>query len=190
LLISEPSLVTADDASENVEKVDFKVIYNKKKYDVAFPIDSDVGALKSHLQTLIGIPPAMMKVMIKGLAKDEMTLRKLGVSKGAKVMVVGSSLNDVLKVSSTKEVAGASASASQDDESKDEKLTTCKLKQHKKVLDMGKPDDAMVGIKGMKQPLPPTPLTGMMNKNGGKVRLTFKMEQDQVEANCFVHVRF
>ena len=154
------------------------MIFNKKKYDVTFPVDSDVGALKSHLQTLIGIPPAMMKVMIKGLAKDEMTLRKLGVTKGAKVMVVGSSLNDVLKVSATKDVAGASTT-SQESDATEEKVTTCKLKQHKKVLDMGKPDDAMVAIKGIQQPLPPTPLTGMLNKSGGKVRLTFKLESDQ-----------
>ena len=39
--------------------------------------------------------------MIKGLAKDEMTLKRLGVTKGSKVMVVGSSLNDVLQVSTT-----------------------------------------------------------------------------------------
>jgi len=45
---------------------------------------------------------------------------------------------------------------------------------------MGKPDDAMVAIKGLQQPLPPTPLTGMTNKVGGKVRLTFKLESDQV----------
>ena len=123
---------------------------------------------------------AMMKVMIKGLAKDEMTLRKLGVTKGSKIMVVGSSLNDVLKVSAKDAAGAAGPSASADDPDKDEKVTTCKLKQHKKVLDQGKPDDAMVGLKGIKQPLPPTPLTGMLNKNGGKVRLTFKLELDQV----------
>ena len=39
--------------------------------------------------------------MIKGLAKDEMTLKKLGITKGSKVMVIGSSLNDVLQVSTT-----------------------------------------------------------------------------------------
>lgn len=37
--------------------------------------------------------------MIKGLAKDEMTLKRLGVTKGSKIMIVGSSLNDVLQVS-------------------------------------------------------------------------------------------
>ena len=87
------------------EKVEFKVIFNKKKYDVSFPLDKDVAALKVHLQAIIDIPPAMMKVMIKGLAKDEMTLRSLGVNKSSKVMVIGSSLNDVLSVSATPSAA-------------------------------------------------------------------------------------
>jgi len=52
---------------------------------------------------------------------------------------------------------------------------------HKTVLDKyGKPDDAMIGIKNVKEPLPPVPLSGMYNKHGGKVRLTFKLEQDQL----------
>jgi hypothetical protein len=171
-----------DDSGDDGEKVEFKVIYNKKKHDVTFPLDSDVGALKSHLQPLIGIPPAMMKVMIKGLAKDEMTLRKLGVVKGSKIMVVGSSLNDVLQVSSTPKEAvkgDAAAGGAAGSSSKDEN-STCKQKQHKKVLDRGKPDDAMPGKKFGRDPLPPHPLSGMLNKNGGKVRLTFKMDASQV----------
>ena len=40
----------------------------------------------------------MQKVMIKGLARDDKTLRQLGVVSGAKVMVIGSTLNDVLSV--------------------------------------------------------------------------------------------
>lgn len=40
----------------------------------------------------------MQKVMFKGLAKEDRTLRELGVIKGTKVMVVGSTLNDVLSV--------------------------------------------------------------------------------------------
>lgn len=35
---------------------------------------------------------------IQGLAKDESTLKDLKVTKGAKIMVVGSTLNDVLSV--------------------------------------------------------------------------------------------
>jgi len=46
-----------------------------------------------------GVPPAMQKVMIKGLAQDDQTLRTVGVTKGAKVLVVGSKLDDVIAVS-------------------------------------------------------------------------------------------
>lgn len=44
----------------------------------------------------------MQKVMIKGLAKDEKTLKELGVTKGSKVMVVGSKLDDVVNVNTPK----------------------------------------------------------------------------------------
>lgn len=55
------------------------------------------------------------------------------------------------------------------------------LQQHKKVLDKyGKPDDALPGVKNSKEQLPHFPLTGMYNKAGGKVRLTFKLELDQL----------
>jgi hypothetical protein len=33
---------------------------------------------------------------------------------------------------------------------------------------------------GNQEPLPPVPLSGMLNKQGKKVRLTFKMELDQL----------
>lgn len=44
----------------------------------------------------------------------------------------------------------------------------------------GKPDDVMPGFQGKKFPLPSHPLSGMYNKSGGKVRLTFKLELDQL----------
>ncbi|PKU29143.1 ubiquitin hypothetical protein [Limosa lapponica baueri] len=52
--------------------------------------------------------------------------------------------------------------------------------QHRKVLDKGKPDDVMPSVKGVQERLPTVPLSGMYNKSGGKVRLTFKLEQDQL----------
>ncbi|KAJ8953377.1 hypothetical protein NQ318_023494 [Aromia moschata] len=56
----------------------------------------------------------------------------------------------------------------------------CKQKIHRKVLDKGLPEDVMPGIKNLKEGLPPVPLSGMLNKHGGKVRLTFKLENDQL----------
>lgn len=60
------------------------------------------------------------------------------------------------------------------------KESLCKQKIHRKVLDKGVPDDVMPGIKNCNDNLPPFPLSGMLNKHGGKVRLTFKLENDQL----------
>lgn len=48
------------------------------------------------------------------------------------------------------------------------------------MIEKGKPDDAMVALKHVKAPLPREPLSGMINRYGGKVRLTFKLELDQL----------
>ena len=40
----------------------------------------------------------MMKLMYKGLLKDERTLREARVSNGVKMMVVGSTVDDVLTI--------------------------------------------------------------------------------------------
>lgn len=80
--------------------------------------------------------------MFKGLAKDTQTIRAVGITQGAKVMIVGSKLDDVLAVSGvSKETAAqeerANASA---------KEPLCKQKIHRKVLDKGVPEDAMPGL--------------------------------------------
>ncbi|KAF5908030.1 ubiquitin domain-containing protein UBFD1 isoform X1, partial [Clarias magur] len=121
------------------------------------------------------LPPAMQKVMYKGLLPEDKTLREIKVTNGAKIMVVGSTINDVLAVNTPKEVIQQEVKA---EENKKEPL--CRQKQHRKVLDKGKPEDIMPSIKGAKERLPTVPLSGMFNKSGGKVRLTFKLEQDQL----------
>jgi len=165
-----------DDKVNDMEMVEFKIVFNKKKYDISFGLDDTVGALKVHLQDIISVPSTMQKIMIKGLAKDEMSLRKLGVVKGSKVMVIGSTLNDVLEVA--KKPTPQQIRELEKEEKKTESWSQMKI--HKKVLERGKPEDAMVGIKNTREGLPQHPLSGMLNKSGGKVRLTFKMEVDQV----------
>lgn len=52
-----------------------------------------------------GVPDSMQKLMYKGLLQDTQTISGSGITKGSKIMVVGSTLNDVLAVSSvSKEV--------------------------------------------------------------------------------------
>ncbi|XP_011642157.1 ubiquitin domain-containing protein UBFD1-like isoform X3 [Pogonomyrmex barbatus] len=172
-VLQDTSVTTLQEPS--TENVDFTAIYNKQKISINFALDSTVAELKTHLQKIISVPQAMQKVMFKGLAKDDQTLRNLGVTKGAKIMIVGSKLDDVLAVSiPTKQdlIDETVSSVSK------EPLSQQKI--HRKVLDKGIPEDVMPGILDSKEPLPEFPLAGMLNKSGGKVRLTFKLEQDQL----------
>lgn len=172
----EPIAPSAEQASSETEQVEFKVIFNKTKYDITFGWDETVKDLKIHLERIIGVPQNAQKLIIKGMAKDESTLRSAGVVKGGKVMLVGSKMDDILAVTSCpQQVLMEERAASQ---SSKEPLSLQKI--HRKILDKGIPPDAMPGIKNSKEPLPPVPLSGMLNKHGGKVRLTFKPEQDQV----------
>lgn len=172
----EPVPGPSADSAVPEDNVDFKVFFNKQKFDVTFALSKTVAVLKEHIQTLTGVPPAMQKVMFKGLAKDDLTLEQLGVTPGAKIMVVGSTLNDVLAVSSPSPQDAVEESAA----SGPAKEPLSKQKVHSKVIDKGLPDDALPGIKNDKDNLPPFPLAGMVNKSGGKVRLTFKLELDQL----------
>ncbi|XP_068248670.1 ubiquitin domain-containing protein UBFD1-like isoform X2 [Palaemon carinicauda] len=166
--------------SQNIaggETVSFKLIYSKQKYDIEFPVDNTIKQLKEHLSSIINVLPAMQKVMIKGLAKDEKTLKELGVTPGSKVMVVGSKLDDVVSVNNPKSESTTTEKSSTTTSTKE---PLCKQKLHRKILDKGLPEDVMPGIKNSKDVLPSHPLSGMLNKHGGKVRLTFKLELDQV----------
>lgn len=174
---AQASVSNGEDAGGGVGKelVDLKIIWNKTKHDVKVPLDSTGSELKQKIHSITGLPPAMQKVMYKGLVPEDKTLREIKVTSGAKIMVVGSTINDVLAVNTPKDAAQQDAKA---EENKKEPL--CRQKQHRKVLDKGKPEDVMPSVKGAQERLPTVPLSGMYNKSGGKLRLTFKLEQDQL----------
>ncbi|BET03031.1 UBQ [Nesidiocoris tenuis] len=173
-----PILPSPDPVSEQPkENISFIVIHSKTKYDVEFPLNDTVEQLKLHLQTLTGVPQKLQKVMYKGgLAKDEKSLKEIGVVTGAKLMLVGSKMDEVMTVLSST----SNLTAAEEKPSSSSKTPFCKQKNHMKVLEKGPPDDVMPGILYSKEPLPPCPLSGMLNKSGGKVRLTFKLELDQL----------
>lgn len=54
---------------------------------------------------IVGVPEKNQKLMFKGLLRDDQTLGSAGITKGAKLMVVGSKPNDIIAVTSvTKQV--------------------------------------------------------------------------------------
>lgn len=174
--VAAASAAGDDDVTESAP-VTFTVVYKKQKHPVSCSLDITVAALKQKLHSIIDVPPAMQKIMVRGLAPDHSSLQQLGVTAGSKVMVVGSTLKDVMAISKP------TASTAREDlysssTSAEEKL--CDAKMHKKILEKGKPDDVMAAQISVHSPLPTVPLSGMLNKLGGKVRLTFKLAADQL----------
>jgi hypothetical protein len=62
----------------------------------------------------------------------------------------------------------------------------CKQTKHEKVLKLGKPENAQVGIRNKNDPLPQS-IEGlymsMLNQTAKKARLTFKLENDELWIN-------
>lgn len=59
-------LADATGGQEKEELVDFKIFYNKQKFDISFSLNATVISLKQHIETLIGVPASMQKLVYKG----------------------------------------------------------------------------------------------------------------------------
>uniref|UniRef100_A0A6M2E961 Putative ubiquitin-specific protease n=1 Tax=Amblyomma tuberculatum TaxID=48802 RepID=A0A6M2E961_9ACAR len=166
----------ADGEEQQDSVVPLVVMYNKRRYDVKVALSAKMSALKEELQRLTGVPPAMQKLIYKGPPKpdDGKSLLELNLSANAKLMLVGSTLDDVLNL----EVPTPEQLKEETPQVTKEPI--CRQKLHQKVVEKGIPEDAIPGIRNVKDSLPAAPLSGMLNKSGGKVRLTFKLELDQV----------
>nr|CAB3267464.1 ubiquitin domain-containing protein UBFD1-like [Phallusia mammillata] len=158
------------------DNISFLVVFNKQKLKISWSASDTIANLKAHLHDTTGVPPALQKLMFKGLVKDEQKLSEAGIVNGSKMMLVGSKLTDVI-LATTKASDKPSSSA---EEEKPKKEPLSKQKPHAKIVDGGIPDDAMPAYKNGHENLPEVPLCGMVNKYGHKVRLTFKLESDQV----------
>lgn len=162
-----------DGKGKDEEAVPLVVTYNKQRYNVKMALSAKMAAFKDEIYTLTGVHPAMQRLIYKGAPKacdSNKSLLESNVTADAKLMLVGSTLADVLKVQ-----VPVPAEAS-----KAKKEPYCKRKEHLKVLEGGVPENAMLGIMNVRERLPTTPLTGILNKAGRKVRLTFKLEQDEL----------
>lgn len=92
---------------------------------------------------------------------------------------MGTRLADLMNVQHVP-VADASGEESKPESGSSEREPLFRQKPHNRIIEKGKPADASPALKGVKAPLPLEPLSGMLNKSGGKVRLTFKHEADQL----------
>ena len=69
----------------------FKLQIGKTCTDLSMPLSATVGDLKQEAHELLGIPPAMQKLLIKGQMKpDGTTLQEAGIKRGLRAMLIGS----------------------------------------------------------------------------------------------------
>ncbi|KAL6074714.1 Ubiquitin domain-containing protein ubfd1 [Balamuthia mandrillaris] len=151
------------------EKVKFTLTFKKQKFEVEWPLEDTIANLRAHFHQLTGVPVPLQKIMFKGPLTGN-TLREAGLKNGAKVMLIGSTLNEVVQVNITPE----QTSVAEAEEAKTKEPLSEQTK-HKKILEKGLPENAMPGIKGRNEPLPEAPLVGILNNRGTPVRLTFKV---------------
>lgn len=80
-----------DAEQQNVPDVTFKLQFGKTCTDISMPLSATVGDLKKQAHGLLGIPPEMQKLLIKGSMKPDITsLQTAGIKKGLRVMLIGS----------------------------------------------------------------------------------------------------
>eukprot|EP00696_Hemimastix_kukwesjijk_P018822 gnl/Hemi2/7852_TR2709_c0_g1_i1.p1 gnl/Hemi2/7852_TR2709_c0_g1~~gnl/Hemi2/7852_TR2709_c0_g1_i1.p1 ORF type:complete len:298 (-),score=72.64 gnl/Hemi2/7852_TR2709_c0_g1_i1:174-1016(-) len=165
----------ADNSAADV--VNFKIHWGKQQLDASLPLTTTLAGLRLHIESRTHIPCSMQKIMFKGILKNEQdTLSKIGLTQGAKVMLIGSALTDILSAAAPPPPS-ATATSNSDGTPKAEPL--CLQTEHKKILDKGLPDDALPGIPGLHEPLPRM-IGPLLNKRGEKVRLTFKDATDEL----------
>jgi len=148
----------------------------KQTFSVEFDLDHTIGALRQEIARLTDVPAALQKLMLKGLLKNDAdTLRASGFKNGVKVMLIGSTIQDVLTTTAPeKTIAEVASSSKTEKEHLSEKLP------HKKIVDKGKPEDIMPGLRQGQESLPEIPLYGILNNRGDKVRLTFKIPTQEL----------
>jgi len=158
--------------NKTTETVKFTITFKKQSFPIERPLDEKLGDFRQIVAKETGVAAGLQKLMYKGMMKDDSkTLREIGFKDGVKIMLVGSSIEEVMNVS----VAPPPTVLKED---KMEEVTNEPLSEqlpHKRIIEKGVPEDAEPGKKGKNEQLPSTPLHSIYNNTGIKVRLTFKM---------------
>jgi len=155
------------------DAIHLQVNFKKNNHTIEIGGDNTLGEFRQYIAAETGVAAGLQKLMLKGMLKDDSkTLNQLGIKDGLKIMLIGSTISEVMSASS------APVATNSTQETKTEETTTESLSEqlpHKKMIDKGVPEGAEPGKKGKHESLPSTPLHSIYNNTGQKVRLTFKM---------------
>lgn len=168
-----------DAEQQNVPSVTFKLQFGKTCTDISMPLSATVGDLKQQAHELLGIPPEMQKLLIKGSMKPDTTsLQTAGIKKGLRVMLIGSKPQDILLAAAPSTTSALNWDLPTTPAEDPVQTQT----QHKKVLNKSRPEDGLPGIAGRQVQLADheNMIPGLLNGQGNKVRITFKPAEQQV----------
>jgi len=111
---------------------------------------------------------------------DTKSLRDLGIGSGAKLMLVGTKIQEVMTVTQALEKSQKAPSPSEATKEEEKELFNPEDKEHKKILTEGVPGDALPGLLDRQDPVPLMGIKGVLDKSGVKLRLSFKSESDEL----------
>lgn len=121
------------DETEDMPKFPVTVMYNKNPLSLQISPAMTVLQLKELVKERTGVDIHLQKVLLKGIAKDDAILKTLGVSESTKkILVIGSSIEDVLKV---KEVPVTADEKGGEKGGADGGSNWCSMQNHKKIID-------------------------------------------------------
>jgi len=173
--------------SEHEGATKFYVVYNKKNIPFFFDLEKEtVGVLKECVQKETKVISSGMKLMLRGvlLKDDQKTLAQAGIKASAKLLLVGSVASDVAEISKMKSapepepVASTAKTPAKLPVSLGEGIQD--LPVHRRVIEDGPPENAMVGFADYNDVLPRTPITGLLNSRHEHTRLSFKVFQQEL----------
>ncbi|KXS18259.1 hypothetical protein M427DRAFT_42652 [Gonapodya prolifera JEL478] len=166
-----------DQPTRSARPVTFKVQYGKDVHELTADLSDKVSELKATIEKRTGVHANLQKLLYKGNLKDDQTLEEAKVVGAAKIILMASKVEDVLKITSAK--AGPTSTSSPLSPATPKEAWS-EQTEHKKILGKGKPDDAEEGTQGKKVTIPARGVTGLLNRIGQKTRLTFKTDSEEV----------
>lgn len=78
--------------------VTFLISFRGESRQVTWPLDSTIATLKQHIEEETGLAADLQKLMYKGMLRDDATLSESKIRPNVKIMLIGSTGDDIKKV--------------------------------------------------------------------------------------------
>jgi len=152
--------------------ITLNIKYGNQNLKIVRDVDSNLLSLRQELEKQTGLQIPSQKLTFRGLIKDsdDKTLKSLKINDGAKLMLMGSKVEDVVAT-----VAAAEKILEVKEDLKQEKIeeNPNEVKEHQKHL-KEKPGDIADALPGINEAIPPLGLKNLKNKMGTSIRLSIK----------------